>query len=635
MSERGGVKKRSRDGESEAPVVVDPIKELAIALSNLGDPYAKISFEEELKLCCSDIKSLWAVGQQTITSAIVDCLMGLSHKTSKYSILIALLVREHSECAVSVFEKLGQLFLSEEKPWWMMGQLLRVFGELASLRAITTETLVKMIEGYLGMLPDANCVISLHYGLPFCFKLLSAENLDFLNQAISITKSNLENQLKGKDAVLMDVDYLGTFEKICQNISSSPLIRISPVDSDYQPIPVNLPSSFTFSSSPTYDPPVNVMQKSNVFESEYVDSWEEVAVYRHVFQLLSCTSHNPRRCCDLLFVSVPEVIGASEKIVAQMLFGALLSRSGASLDAEFNMIAACRHSRLFPSAMARCLLRIVDLIDETKLDQFSIRSLASWFALHLSTFDFKWPWDEFKSIVDLPDYSGKVIFMTYTFEYLSRLSYHQKLSSSIPSFFHGLLPPPPTPSPMFDKDLQVSSFIDDIKSKKVASEIVQVLEKESPETKLKFIEAVLLAGSKSLSHISVLIERYVEVIKVICGDELESQGQVMTLLSNFWKNHIQIFEFIVTKLFEHEALKPENFVTWSISSLETAINDSSIPIFNVLKRYLPSAILFNEAMYRALPDLSQKLGQVKDELIADKQVTDLISEFAVSISRLF
>lgn len=622
-------RKRARDQDNEATPPTEPLKEFILALTNLGDPHARISFEEELKLCCTDIKALWSTEQQTVVESIVECLMGLPHKSSKYSLLIALLLTEHEDCAAAVVARLCNMFIMEEKPWWLMGQLIRVFSELATLRVISTGSLVELLDKVFSSFPNGNAIVSMHFGLPFAIKVLSMDNAEFLSKCIQTMEEVLSRQEIRSSKYLMNINYLSTFSKIQKLVDSSPFVRISPVDSEKAPLPISLPESLSFSMAESHSLPVNVLPNSTVMEPDFVDSWEELVAYRHAFHLLSCASFNPRKCCDLLFASVPERIGSPEKVISQMLFGEIMSSTSTSVDAEFIMIYACRHSKLFPSAMARCLLRLVDLIDEAHIDHFKVRSMASWFALHLSTFDFKWPWDEWKMIVDLPDHNAKVMFVSIAFEYLSRLSYHEKLLTAIPSFLHGLLPPAPKPFPTFENHQSVVDFINDIRSKKPSSEVVEKL--TSRDDMHKCIEALLTVGSKSFSHVSVLLDRYLDVIKVIFGDSIDDQVEVLTLISAFWKNQVQNFELIVNKLFEYGILKTESFIKWSVSSLEAGINGAEMPLFVITKRFLPSAIIFSSFMLPYVSLLGQSLKLVVGDLVADKQVTDLISGISMAL----
>lgn len=630
-------RKRSREVDAEKPTSTDLTKDFVIALTNLGDPHAKISFEEELKLCCTDITSLWPLEQTIVTTAVIECLLGLPHKTSNYVLLVGLLFRDQKDIAIGIINSLSNTVLMEEKPWWMSGQILRVFSELATIKVVSVLSLTRIIEQCVAALPNRNALHSLHYALPFALKLLSSEQSVGLQEIVtkineSFSQSDINESFSQSDTsqmvdcIALELNYEETFKKIMLEYESSALIKISPVEDADEAIDVTLPAALSFSCEENRVCPADLLQKSFILDEGFVDSWEEVILYRYVFHLLSCSLFNPRKCCELLFAAIPESIGSPEKLVAQSLFGAMKCQY--KMQVEFILIAGCRHSKLFPSAMARCLFRLVDEMERPRFDHFYMRSIAGWFALHLNTFDFKWPWDEWKLVCELPEHNGKSLFVHFTFEYLSRLSYHEKLIASIPTFLHTFLPSPPSPCSLVEQDSQFASLVAAIKAKNDAQEVASLL--VDLDSKFKFVEALLFVGSKSFSHVSILLERYMDIFRSI-GQE--DPHRLLSTIGNFWQNQTINNELIVGKLLSNGVILSKVFVEWEISGLEDAINNSSMTLFAALNRYLPLSIVFSDALADQVHLIATMLSSMASNVVADRQIIELLEQIAKSLTK--
>jgi hypothetical protein len=260
-------------------------------------------------------------------------------------------------------------------------------------------------------------------------------------------------------------------------------------------------------------------------------------------------------------------------------------------------------------------------MEKPDFDHCYIRSIASWFALHLNTFDFKWPWDEWRSFEGLPEYSSRAMFLQFTFEYLGRLSYAEKLTSSVPSFLHHFLPPPPQPC-VSQKGSQFDSFVGDIKSKRAAQELLPAL--QDVESQATFTEALLLVGSKSYSHVCVLIDRYGEVFKAIAEQSADSQVRLVSTISLFWCKSAQNFELIVAKLMELGHVSPQAFIEWSVSNLEGSVGDSSCPLFAAIIRSIPTSVISSAQFNGHVVSFGRALCDVSDDLVADRQSKTII-----------
>lgn len=91
------------------------------------------------------------------------------------------------------------------------------------------------------------------------------------------------------------------------------------------------------------------------------------------------------------------------------------------------------------------LFERIDTMNAACIDRF-----ASWFAYHLSNFQFRWSWEDWASCVSLDPLHPKPKFVRETLLRCMRLSYHQKVVDFVPEAFSELVPKKPAPINKFD-----------------------------------------------------------------------------------------------------------------------------------------------------------------------------------------
>lgn len=221
-------------------------------------------------------------------------------------------------------------------------------------------------------------------------------------------------------------------------------------------------------------------------------------------------------------------------------------------------IELCRaESSTFPMALGRGVKTLFDrLVD---LDVECISRLWSWFSHHLSNFGFQWDWKAWDFVLQLDPLHPQSCFIRETLEKEIRLSYYERIKSILPEEFHALVPSA-APAPNFAyKDVndplheQAKIIIESLRTKKTVDEVKSILDKykdglqsqgmdEQQQTSLvrqMFVQCLLLVGSKSFSHILNVVERYLDVLRLV-NTTPEGRLHTVQIVASFWKHNTQV-----------------------------------------------------------------------------------------------
>lgn len=278
---------------------------------------------------------------------------------------------------------------------------------------------------------------------------------------------------------------------------------------------------------------------------------------------------NHPKLAEALLATPDETVGHPEKMVAEFLLGELLRDRVNGLRTvlyEVALMGCCRLTRLFPPVMARALLFLVQRADS--LDVVQRERLASWFAHHLSNFDFKWKWEEWAHVVDLEPSNAQRLFVQTVLERLLRLSYYERVSESLPEWARALLPHSPELSYLYDEGGEVEgtelarTVLEAIQSRKSAEELKELLPPSTVSRKV-FISTLLMAGAKTFSHAVILIERYLPVLQALHpkGD-VDARLETISAIALFWQYSTQHFEYILERLVHYRILTAHSVLAW-------------------------------------------------------------------------
>lgn len=222
--------------------------------------------------------------------------------------------------------------------------------------------------------------------------------------------------------------------------------------------------------------------------------------------------------------------------------------------------------------------------------------MASWFAYHLSNFQFRWNWSDWESAVKLDPLHPKVKFIKESLVRCMRLSYHGKVMDIVTDTFHPLCPPDPAPvnkyAPMVDtKEGKVYNALQ-VEFQNRSGDSMALLsglgdadggEEVSPVLKVDvYVNSLLNFSSKSFSHLFAALGRSVfklstdlviiffgcnrcrSQLQALCST-LECQEQLLRSFFDVWGSHQQLLIVAIQKLLKADVITAESVANWIFS----------------------------------------------------------------------
>lgn len=211
-------------------------------------------------------------------------------------------------------------------------------------------------------------------------------------------------------------------------------------------------------------------------------------------------------------------------MIVEVLFGQLFQLPKATHIEIFYGSLFIELCRLQPNFMPQVLAQATELLFE-RLDTMKtscIERFANWFSYHLSNFQFKWSWDDWKECMSEQLEAPKNKFLRETLLRSMRLSYRQRLVEIIPPAMAALLPVETKSTYKYVSEeagelegtLVANKLLELFKNREIPEEVFQVLrdipdkyneadneyETFNPLKIEVFTSTLLYFGNKSFSH---------------------------------------------------------------------------------------------------------------------------------------
>jgi hypothetical protein len=215
----------------------------------------------------------------------------------------------------------------------------------------------------------------------------------------------------------------------------------------------------------------------------------------------------------------------------------------------------------------------------------SLEKLSVFLAHFISNASFVWHWSSF---LDKPLTQSSEFFIRKLLSKLVRLSYHEMIKVELPEALHKFLIPEPEPFLRFSEieesvDSTDSQLIIDRINSKASTQAMKSLltSKEICNSgdllMMIFCESLFYQGAKSLQHITIYMERYLEILSGI------NPQMILASLFNVWEKSPQRIELLTGKLLAHKLVNSEDIVVFCLERLDKCEVDSFVVEWDLMQ----------------------------------------------------
>ncbi|KAK8761893.1 hypothetical protein V5799_026844 [Amblyomma americanum] len=614
------VRKRRRVS-SEPREIEDRLKSLIERVGEKSTSSLESNLEGLAGVLDADLPSY----KGNILNILVECAIYMPEKTTIYTTLIGLLNARNYNFGGEFLELLVKSYKERLKECKFEDAriIVRVFADLVNCHVISVGSVVSLFESMLEVTLEENTpqvrsdwyVYAVLTALPWVGRELYEKKDQELDRIMRHIDDYISSMLKrqkrhapalrvwqaevphaqeeGLDCLWAQVSKLRS-EKWVERHLVRPYLAFDGVLCEA--LQHNLPNL----SPPPHQPHFSYPFPTVVFRLfDYTDcpegpllpgshSIERFLAEEQLRQILDRNYADRKVCAAQLLCFQGKLKVPLEYMIVEVIFGELL-RLPTSRHLEICygslLLELCK---LQPSTMPQVLAQAVELLYE-QLDTMNTDCLdrfCSWFAYHLSNFQFRWTWDDWADAVSLDPLHPKAVFLRQALHRCLRLSYHQRVVELGPPSFAPFLPAKPVPDYRYDKEgadslpgaAVAARLSSSIRNKCTPEEALEVLAElpnplqdddsmEPAHNPLKiqvFVETLLFIASKSFSHSFAGIAKFHYVFKTLASTE-EAQICVLRSTYDLWHNHQQMMIGLVDKYLKTQIVECSAVANWIFS----------------------------------------------------------------------
>lgn len=631
-----GFRKRHRPIEFDA---VDEGDALETKIARLGESLARdVSLEEQIDDMCRQLQRELSSNRNNIIRIIIECASELPEKTSIYAALVGLLNVFSYDLGGEIVEAAIQAlkdYLRKNK-WNEARFLVRFCADLVNCHAVSPGSLINLLESLVDVTQEEGIpqvrsdfyVFTVLSCLPWVGKELSEKKETDLDSLLSSIEEYMARRNKGfiqslkvwhTDTPLPQEDYLDSLWAQISKLRSSKwvehhIIRVYHAFGgtlEESALQHNLPQFLPPGHEPTYVYPYpmvvfrlfdytdcpegTVLPGAHAIERFLAEESIRNLINLFYFNRKDCAKHLlqcpviQRYPIDYMLVEVilGEMFRLPKSTHIEIFYGSL-------------MIELCKlQSTSLPMVLAQAVVLIYDRM--ASMNGGCIDKFSSWFAYHLSNFQFAWTWNDWESDANLEPLHPKIFFIRETFLRCLRFSYYQRVCDFVPETFKSLLPQDPKPIEKFAGD-DLSSRLLDIAVQLKANFIAKEYDKcppldnlppiegfEGDAAKVNLVVNVLLnSACQSFTHLFTALGKSSNLLGDLITND-ETQVALLHTLYEVWNKHQQLVVIVVSKIIKYGIIDAAAVIDWVFSP---RMRDDVLKCFiweiinNVIKRKL-------------------------------------------------
>eukprot|EP00004_Rigifila_ramosa_P022176 TRINITY_DN6008_c0_g1_i2.p1 TRINITY_DN6008_c0_g1~~TRINITY_DN6008_c0_g1_i2.p1 ORF type:complete len:724 (-),score=144.00 TRINITY_DN6008_c0_g1_i2:9-2180(-) len=317
---------------------------------------------------------------------------------------------------------------------------------------------------------------------------------------------------------------------------------------------------------------------------------DQIVVREWVADTLHFFEGNPKEAARQCAEFLPAAL-SWERLAVEVLFSEMLRLPNSTHTVIYYatvLTALARINTAVPPALAKTVMHL--FLNLELVDVEAVARLVEWFALHLTSFAYKWPWDHWERAMHSPSWTPRVRFVAEALAICTRLSFPEYVAHITPPAFQHLLLPPPQPIFAYRDDTSAAgilcrALLEKVRDHQTPSELANwvdaegasMTDQELEQLPAVVMQVVLEGGHKSFSHMMRELERLSSALKVaihggtgrvVSLEHARSrQGLCLESLVSFWGGlPIQVL-MTIDKLIAFRVVDPDAVVRWMTASI--------------------------------------------------------------------
>ncbi|XP_055329052.1 nuclear cap-binding protein subunit 1-like isoform X2 [Paramacrobiotus metropolitanus] len=297
--------------------------------------------------------------------------------------------------------------------------------------------------------------------------------------------------------------------------------------------------------------------------------------------------YEDRRQCATLLLNYPttQVNVPVDYVVTEVMLGQLMQLPKSPHKDIMYGATILELCKVRQDVMLQTLALAVSLLYERieNLNISCLHRLASWFAYHLSNYDYRWTWDDWSDCLSVDKDHPKAKFVSEVFQNCIRLSYYERIAETAPQRFRIFLPETPYLERKFDVEnpesvagcqqaIEVHQEMVGKKDPIRISEIIRSVPKpedadDSEFNPLQidvFVHVVLGLSAKTFTHLFAALTKFAPIIRDLLSSEQEQLYFLQNIFELFQNREYTLIT-LVDRLLRMQLIEPAGVVNWIFS----------------------------------------------------------------------
>eukprot|EP01114_Cavostelium_apophysatum_P014517 TRINITY_DN3790_c0_g1_i1.p1 TRINITY_DN3790_c0_g1~~TRINITY_DN3790_c0_g1_i1.p1 ORF type:complete len:829 (-),score=226.89 TRINITY_DN3790_c0_g1_i1:25-2442(-) len=591
----------------EAEEVQNRLKSLIV---RVGDKSTS-SLESNLEGLAKALEDEVTKQKSTIVECIMRCVVALPVKIPVYGTLVGLINAKNFEVGADIVQRTSTQLQAalDNNQFNDIKYLTRFVGELVNSSVLPPSAIIDLLNQYLEIVAqeltsesseshhqrraDFFLYVTL-ITLPFVGRELNERKQEDLQTMLNIIQNFFSKRTAKPNPVLhifesdAHEDYMVNLWKIVSQLhqgnemsDGAPAWEVGSTLKPYASFEAVLngstshafPSINIPSSNSTVLFPHKIVFRLFDSDADKLNAIDKILIEDYVIDILYHFSLSHKDCIKM--IQQFPIEASFDHLLIETIFSQLFALPKPTFKEIYYAVLIvdwCKTKpALFP-LIGRVIMNLFDRLDQ--LDVECNDRFSTWFAFHLSNFDFKWIWSGWDYILQSKEDNVRTRFVNAVLDKTMRLSYHERVKKSLPEEFHELMPEKPAPNFKYDSDQakyknEANLLLEKLRAKESPDNIANgLLENDAlvfrpnrEETIDLLVSCLLKLGSKSFSHLLATFERYVSLVKRYVATQ-EHKQQVLNCINDFWGKSTQHIFILIDRMLTYKVIDASSVIEW-------------------------------------------------------------------------